>query len=74
MKQENEFEDACEYVTDVPVSAVLLPLKPKRYGSVPGLEDDELADPYELERQVMMDEWGPILAPGYPIDSGMPYG
>jgi hypothetical protein len=62
MKQENEFEDACEYINDVPVSAVLLPLKPKRYGSVPGLEDDELADPYELERQVMMDEWGPILA------------
>ena len=62
MKQENEFEDACEYVTDVPVSAVLLPLKPKRYGSVPGLEDDELADPYELERAVMLQEWGPILA------------
>jgi hypothetical protein len=32
------------------------------YGSVPGLEDEELADPAELERQVMLAEWGPILA------------
>lgn len=32
------------------------------YGSVPGLEDKELADPAELERQVAHDEWGPILA------------
>ena len=32
------------------------------YGSVPGLEDEELADPAELERQIMLAEWGPILA------------
>jgi len=32
------------------------------YGSVPGLEDEDLADPAELERQVMIAEWGPILA------------
>jgi hypothetical protein len=32
------------------------------YGSVPGLEDEELADPAELERQVFLEEWGPILA------------
>ena len=31
------------------------------YGSVPGLEDEELADPAELERQIMLAEWGPIL-------------
>lgn len=31
------------------------------YGSVPGLEDEELADPEELERQVMIADWGPIL-------------
>ncbi len=61
MKQQNEFEDACEYVEDVPVSAVLVPLKSKGYGSVPGLDDEELADPTELERQVMVDEWGPVL-------------
>ena len=33
-----------------------------RYGSVPGLDDSELADVDELERQVMIDEWGPVLA------------
>ncbi len=32
------------------------------YGRVPGLEDEELADAAELERQVVLDEWGPILA------------
>src|SRR3990172_3324131 len=32
------------------------------YGSVPGLEDEELADPAELERQAMIADWGPILA------------
>lgn len=32
------------------------------YGSVPGLDDSELADPEELERQVFLQEWGPILA------------
>ncbi len=31
------------------------------YGSVPGLEDEELASPEELERQVMMQEFGPVL-------------
>jgi hypothetical protein len=36
------------------------------YGQVPGLEYDELADPAELERQVVFDEWGPILA--LPVD------
>ena len=33
-----------------------------KYGSMPGLEDSELADPQELERQVMQTEWGPVLA------------
>ena len=32
-----------------------------KYGSVPDLPDEELADPDELERQVFMEEWGPIL-------------
>ena len=35
---------------------------PNPYGSVPGLDDDELADPQELERLVYIEEWGPILA------------
>jgi hypothetical protein len=33
-----------------------------RYGSVQGLDDGELADPDELERQVIMEEFGPVLA------------
>jgi hypothetical protein len=36
--------------------------RPRGYGSVPGLDDGELADPEELERQVVLDMWGPILA------------
>jgi len=36
--------------------------KGNRYGSVPGLDDSELADPDELERQVLMQEFGPVLA------------
>lgn len=32
-----------------------------RYGSVLGLDDEELASPEELERAIKMEEWGPIL-------------
>jgi hypothetical protein len=32
-----------------------------KYGSIPDLPDEELADPEELERQVFIKEWGPIL-------------
>ena len=60
MKQENEFEDEFE-VDGVPVSPLLSRQKPNRYGSVPGLDDEELASPEELERQVFMEEWWPIL-------------
>ena len=57
---------------EVPESP-LLRLEPKnRYGSVSGLEDEELADPEELERCVLRAEWGPVLdlprrAPGCPM-------
>ena len=34
---------------------------PNLYGSVPGLEDDELADPQELEQMIFRQDWGPIL-------------
>lgn len=46
----------------VPESVLLQRLRPNRYGSVPGLDDSELADPDELERQVLVHEFGPILA------------
>jgi hypothetical protein len=35
--------------------------KVNRYGSVPGLEDEELAHPYELERQIIREEFEPVL-------------
>jgi hypothetical protein len=35
--------------------------KVNRYGSVPGLADEELADPFELERQVIREEFEPVL-------------
>ena len=33
-----------------------------QYGRVPGIPDDELADPVELERQVYLEALGPVLA------------
>ena len=47
---------------DFPASAVLRVERQRGYGSVPGLDDEELAGPEELERQVFLAEWGPILA------------
>lgn len=62
MKHESvEVEDGDDYVADVPVSAVLSVVRTNKYGSVPELEDEELADPDELERQVMLEQWGPVL-------------
>ncbi len=43
-------------------SALLRRERKNRYGSVPGLDDSELADPNELERQVLRQEFGPVLA------------
>ena len=45
----------------VPESALLRRERKNKYGSVPGLDDEELADPDELERQVIRKELGPIL-------------
>ncbi len=53
---------------DVPVSALLSRRRAGRYGRVPGLDDSELADPAELERQVLWQEWGPVLA--LPVKGG----
>jgi len=46
---------------EVPESPLLRREKVNKYGSVPGLDDDELADPDELERQVYLEEFGPVL-------------
>ena len=45
----------------VPESTVLKLERKNRYGSVPGLDDEELADPDELERQVYREEFEPVL-------------
>ena len=41
--------------------ALLIRAPRNRYGSVPGLDDSELADPNELERQILRQEFGPVL-------------
>jgi len=46
----------------VPESALLRLDVDNRYGHVAGLDDDELADPVELERQVFEKEFAPVLA------------
>ena len=51
----------------VPESALLRRERGTRYGSVPGLPDEELADPEELERQVYLEAFGPVLA--LPVDT-----
>jgi hypothetical protein len=45
----------------VPPPARLKVERRSRYGSVPGLRDEELADPGELERQVILKEFEPLL-------------
>lgn len=47
---------------EVPESALIRVERERGYGSVPGLDDAELADPDELEQQIFLQEWGPILA------------
>ena len=42
-------------------SVLLRRERKNRYGSVPGLDDNELADPNELERQVLRQEFGAVL-------------
>ena len=60
MNDETDFEVSDGVV--VPASAALKRETRNRYGEVPGLEPEELADPAELERQVWATEFAPILA------------
>lgn len=43
-------------------SALVRRIRKNRYGHVAGLDDEELADPAELERQIFLEEFAPILA------------
>ena len=67
MEQTVEFNEGCK-TDDGPVSVLLSVQRDNRYGSVPGLDDAELADPLELEREIMLEEWGPVLA--LPVKGG----
>lgn len=60
MKQETKFEvyDGVE----VAESPLLSRERGNRYGSIEDLPDEELADPDELERQFLIEEFAPILA------------
>ena len=70
MNEETSFV-VCEDV-EVAESGLLRRECRSRYGSVPGLDDAELAEPDELEREVMLEEWGPVLAlPGKGSSSGI---
>ena len=63
MEEETEETSfAIEEGVEVPVTALLHENRKHPYGSVPGLDDDELADPDELQRQVWREEFGPVLA------------
>ena len=46
----------------VPESPLLRTQQANRYGSVEGLPDEELADPAELERLYLIQEFAPVLA------------
>ncbi len=46
---------------EVPESPLLKVERKNKYGSVPGLDDEELAGPAELERQILWEQWGPVL-------------
>ena len=62
MKEEQETSFVIYEGVVVPESALRAAERANRYGSVPGLDDDELADPDELERQIYREEFGPVLA------------
>ena len=59
MENDNSSE-VCEGVL-VPAPAVLQRERKSSYGGVPGLDDEELADPAELEKQVIQAEFAPVL-------------
>jgi len=68
MQQEPEIETYDGVIVPVPVP--VKPVRESKYGHVPGLPDSELADPAELERWVMIQEWEPILALPKPKPNG----
>lgn len=60
MEQEEHFEIYDGIV--VPASALRQERRMKKYGTIPDLPQDELADPDELERVAYKEMWWPILS------------
>ena len=64
MYDEEPYEEETNFViyegVVLPESALLRPIRKDKYGKVPGLPEEELAEPDELERQIYLEEWGPI--------------
>ena len=59
MNKQEEFETY--QGIEVPAPVLVRVERKDKYGSVPGLDDEELASSEELERQIMRSEWGPVL-------------
>ncbi|MCY2953563.1 MAG: hypothetical protein NTU53_16530 [Planctomycetota bacterium] len=49
-------------IIDAPEWPTIKAERESLYGGVPGLDEDELADPAELQRVAFRDDWGPVLA------------
>ena len=54
-----------EYINHLPVKPTLKIERPSKYGTVPGLDDEELADPEELERLAAFSLFRPLLTFGW---------
>lgn len=48
-------------IDELPCSNAIIPLRNHSLGSVPGLDDKELADPAEMERIIFIENWHPVL-------------
>jgi len=48
-------------IEDIPVSAAVSIVRPDKYGTVDGLDKDELLTEHELDRMVFKQMWKPIL-------------
>ena len=48
-------------IEGIPVSAAVTVVRPDKYGTVEGIDKDELASPEEIERMVFKQMWKPVL-------------
>lgn len=67
LQMNHDMDDLFDYGDRVPIVPLERDLS---YGGVPGLPDEELADPVELERQAFIADWWPILSLPVKSDDG----